>query len=126
MDHKNLFHTRMVDIMKGTMANVTVEAIMTCHINDKAVTLRNVLTNLCPDAMGSKSKVRYILDKMEKDSDPGFLMKELIPLFWMDSEVQKIPMKLMTRAINVKVSKEATYQDWKRTILYVTSNSLQM
>ena len=58
---ENLFQRQISDIMKDTMADVSINSIMQCRINNQNLTVRNVLTNFCPHALESDRGIRHII-----------------------------------------------------------------
>ena len=75
----------MFDILEGALAGVGADTIIpSCRINNENITIRNMLTHICPIALMDGSSVGRVLEELEGGKDPGFLARALLPLIFMN------------------------------------------
>jgi hypothetical protein len=101
-DQENLFLRQIRDIMKDTMANVSIDSIMHCHVNNQDLTLRNVLANFCPDVLESERMKRHVHEKMNDKRKA--LMKALLENLITGKELNPITLGIL--ALKANISKE--------------------
>ena len=90
--HRNIFLGRMFDILEGTLADMDAGTIIqSCRINNEAITVRNILGQMCPIAIGAGSRIGSFLDQLDRGKEPGFLARALLPIALMGpSELDRL------------------------------------